>query len=116
MTQPTLFDPEPLSPSLPDATPPRSRMARASDPQTSHDAAAQHVASGANAAQRMACLRVMNRTWMTSDEVAELAGIERHAAARRLPELARVGLVERGPAKVSTVGGRRGVTWRKVKP
>jgi hypothetical protein len=111
MTQRSLFtDDAPAG--LPDAAPVR-RMARATDPATSHAAAAQHVASGANAAQRAACLAVMGGAWMTSDEIAEAAGIERHAAARRLPELARDGLVERGPAKLSTVGGRKGVTWRK---
>ncbi len=86
-------------------------MARRTDPETSHAAAAGHVASGANAAQRAACLRVMSHVGMTSDEIAAAAGIERHASARRLPELERAGLVSRGPARLSRVGGRSGVTW-----
>lgn len=93
------------------------RMARRTDPETSHAAAAEHVASGANAAQRAACLRVMSPdVGMTSDEIAAAAGIERHASARRLPELERDGLVVRGPARLSQVGGRVGVTWLRHEP
>lgn len=87
-------------------------MSRATDPDTSHEAAAGHVASGANELQRAAVLAALvERPGMTSDEVAWAARMGRHAAARRLPELERAGLVVRGAARVSAVGGRRGLTW-----
>jgi predicted ArsR family transcriptional regulator len=102
---------------MPQEVAPLRRMARASDPESSHAAAAEHLASGANAAQRAACLAVMRTdSGLTSDEIAEAAGLERHAAARRLPELERDGLVRRGPIRLSMVGGRSGVTWTLVEP
>lgn len=87
-------------------------MYGAGDPDTSREAAAGNLASGANDAQRAAVLAALKKTpGMTSDEIAVAAGIDRHAAGRRCPELERAGLIRRGEPRVSTVGGKRGVTW-----
>lgn len=104
MTERTLFDgPEPRE------------LARRSDPGTSHEAAAEHVASGNNAAQRLAVLQwVRFAPGRTSDELAHLMGVSRHVTGRRLPDLERQGLVRRGEPRVSKVGGRRGLTWWPV--
>ena len=48
---------------------------------------------------------------LTSDELAEAVGMQRHQPARRLPELERMGLVRKGEARPSRLSGRRGVTW-----
>lgn len=100
MDGPTLFDGWP------------GGMARATDPDTSHDAAREHVASGRNTAQRAAVLAAVRASpGLTSDELAAWMGISRFIPARRLPELERAGLLRRGPARLSRVGGRRGITW-----
>jgi hypothetical protein len=60
------------------------------------------------------------RAWpgLTSAELAPLAGLERHEAARRLPEVEARGWIRRGEMKMQVVegGGRRavGVTWWPV--
>lgn len=91
------------------------KMHRATDPDTSRAAASAHLASGANDAQRLAVLEVViSEPGLTSDEIAALAKIDRHAAGRRCPELERAGKIRRGEARVSSVGGRRGVTWWPV--
>lgn len=112
MTQPSLFDLDPAPAGLPDAGAPR-RMARRSDPETSHDAAVQAVASGTVARDRDKILNAMRgQAWLTSEEIARLAGIDRVAAARRMKELEADRLIVRGPARKSTASGRAGVTWR----
>ena len=108
---PTLFDGLTVGDVLDQA----KRMARRTDPVTSHLAAAGNLLSGANASQRAACLAAMeDGVGMTSDEIAAAAGVTPHVSGRRLPELERAGLVVRGPARVSKVGGRLGTTWVKV--
>jgi len=48
---------------------------------------------------------------MTSAEIAREFGIERHAAARRLPDAENDGTVKHGPVRVCTVTGRPSITW-----
>jgi DNA-binding MarR family transcriptional regulator len=103
MTQLSLFDDDPPA------------LARSSDPHTSHSAAAEVTASGAAARQRQRVLAVLAaHPGLCSDEIAEVAGMERHQPARRTSELERMGLIRRGPARVSRVGRRAGVTWFRV--
>ena len=86
--------------------------ARRTDPDTAHLAAAGVAASGAAARQRDACLRVVRAApGLTAAEVAERAGMERHAPSRRLPELRELGLVRNGEDRVCHVTRRLSMTW-----
>jgi CRP-like cAMP-binding protein len=92
-------------------------MARATDPITSHQAAAQAEASGSAGCQRHKCLlAVRERPGMTSAEVAIVAGVQRHTAARRLPELRGNGLVRNGEKRDCQVCGTASMTWWAVTP
>lgn len=86
-------------------------LSRATDPATSREAAA--GASERARCDRERCLEVVRRRpGLTSAEIAVEAGLSRHAAARRLPELRDVTAeVENGPAKKCSVTGRAGITW-----
>jgi uncharacterized OsmC-like protein len=48
---------------------------------------------------------------MTSAEVAQKAGIDRHEAARRLPELRDDWLAANGPKKRCSVRNTMAITW-----
>jgi len=81
------------------------------DPRTSEEAAFRAERSFAKT-QRKLCLEEVRRyQGQTSAEIARNAHLERHAAARRLPELAEAGSVKRGPARVCKVQGTKCVTW-----
>lgn len=85
---------------------------RRSDPPTSRQAADGVERSGRAAQQREAVLsRIRGRHGQTSAEVAAALGMERHAPARRLPELREAGLVRMGVPRVCEVTGRQCVTW-----
>ena len=102
MTQPTLF-PDPHA------------AARASDPPTSHQAADKVEASYVAQTHRAFCLACVElHPGCTSAECAQLSGLNRHEAARRLPELRHAGLVENAPARTCHVTGNRSITWRPV--
>ena len=84
---------------------------RRSDPDTSRGAAEEVEASGVAGAQRLACLRVVQQhPGLTAAEIAEKAGLERHAASRRLPEL-RPKWVKNGEPRTCSVQGTRAMTW-----
>lgn len=92
------------------------------DPDTSRQAAKFVVDSGTVAGQEAIMLRlVKDNPGKTSDELGELAfkqtGNHKHdrfMAARRLAGLKNRGLVRQGDARISNVGGRRGVTWYAI--
>lgn len=91
--------------------------ARASDPVSSHEAAARASASGTAAEQRQALLQAIRENpGRTSAELGQITGIERHRAARRLPDMRdRLGLVRNGPERKCTVTGAKGsLTWLLV--
>lgn len=112
MTQPALFGDEPDPARMPDHFRDTRRMSRRSDPVTSHDAAAAVVASGTRDSHYGLILAALAaEPGMTSDEIARRAGLDRHAAARRLPELADFGRVRRGAVRRSRLTGKGGVTW-----
>ena len=70
--------------------------ARRTDGGGSHAAADRIERTGKAAAQKAAVLRALaEHPGTTTGELAELAGIERHAVARRMPELVAQGYVER---------------------
>lgn len=71
-------------------------LARRTDPPSSHRAAEAITRSGQRAAQKLAVLQALQRfDGSTSRELSELAGLDRYAVARRLPELERDGRVKR---------------------
>lgn len=97
---------------------PRSRL---TDPDTSHEAAAEIAKSGAGDAQRDLCVKAVT-LWpgRTTAELAELmvkAGWPvvpaacRWMVARRCPEARRLGLVESGSPRKCTATGKRAMTW-----
>lgn len=88
-----------------------SPRARRDDPVTSHEAA-ERVPEFENAhyAKILSCLRAFGCA-VTYEEIADRTGLEKHAVARRLPELAKLGRVE--PVGIATLSsGRAGRTWR----
>lgn len=91
--------------------------ARASDPQTSHDAAAKVKESGALAAQREQCLAAVRAfPGLTAAELAVAMRCERHVPSRRLPELRRVGLVSSPLERIRVCRntGNKSLTWWPV--
>jgi predicted ArsR family transcriptional regulator len=89
-------------------------LARRTDPESSHIAARRMVESGAQGDQQQITL-VLVRKYpnRTSDELAALGSLDRYQLARRLPELERSGLVERGAMRKSDTTGRPACTWHE---
>lgn len=91
--------------------------ARSTDPSTSHEAANYIAATGIQGDQQAAAASTVRRLpGLTSLELAKETGICRYVLARRLPELAEVGSVWRGPKKPCPVSGRSACTWWPVPP
>lgn len=90
--------------------------ARTADPSSSHEAAAHIVSSGLQTQQHsVAASAVRKHPGLTSLELARATGLDRFMLARRLPELARNGLIVRGAVrKCSASNGRNGCTWFPV--
>lgn len=86
---------------------------RTGDPVSSYLAGEEVHAGGLAERQSAAILSLVTRNpCLTSRELAGLAeGIDRHAIARRLPELERAGLVVRAGFRRCRAGGRLSVTW-----
>lgn len=89
--------------------------ARRSDPATSHIAAERMRESGALGKQTAAVLEAVRR-WpgSTAVEIAQRAEIDRHAVSRRLPELAKLVQIRRGPPRACSVNGNPQTTWFPV--
>jgi hypothetical protein len=86
--------------------------ARRSDPESSHAAAAEITKSGARAhQQQLAAAAVRQFPGHTSMELAELAGMDRYALARRLPECETAGTVKRGAVTTCTITKRKALVW-----
>jgi hypothetical protein len=86
--------------------------ARATDPLTSFQAAGAVERTGRAASDRAKCMEVVRKhPGLTSGEIAELAGLERHASARRLPELRSAGMVRNGDARKCRLTGNQSLTW-----
>jgi response regulator of citrate/malate metabolism len=95
--------------------PPRpAPLAASADPISSHLAAAEVTASGRRDSQKREILEALRAESapVTSMELARAAGIDRYTVARRLPDLERDRLVERGQLRDCRVSGRPCVTWR----
>jgi hypothetical protein len=86
--------------------------ARKTDPEPSHEAARELVASGGlNRQQAVVLELVRRRPGLTSHELADGNATLRYMLARRRPELARRWLVVRGPARPCRVTGRQASIW-----
>ncbi len=89
--------------------------ARSTDPSTSHEAANYIVATGVQGDQQAAAASAVRRfPGLTSLELANETGICRYVLARRLPELAEIGSVWRGPKRECKVSERSACTWWPV--
>lgn len=89
-------------------------QARASDPATSHEAARNVEASGACDERRRIIFAAVTKSEgneRTYAELAEQTGIESHETMRRLNDLVKAGLVQKGVARVCRVNGTRCSTW-----
>jgi hypothetical protein len=88
--------------------------ARRRDPQTSHQAAEGIRRSGELGKQQRAVLEAVRaHPGKTAVELAHLAGLDRYAVSRRLPELQPVH-VRRGPPRDCTINRRPQSTWYVV--
>lgn len=86
--------------------------ARRTDPLPSHLAAAEITANGVRGNQQRQVLAAV-RAWpgRTSRELAQLMCGDRHAVARRLPELESEGKVHKDIERTCTIGHRLASTW-----
>lgn len=90
-------------------------IARRSDPESSHRAAAEITDSGARAHQQaQAIAAVRAYPGLTSQELSELTGLERYMLARRLPEAVTAGAIRKGEQRTCSVTGRLALTWWPV--
>ena len=88
-------------------------LARRSDPETSHQAAAK-VMTEAIAAIILAILRHA-KGGLTATEISELTGIERDTVSPRLPELVRAKLIRDSGRKRKPSGrNRKQIVWEAV--
>lgn len=93
--------------------PPAQPAARARDPETSKIAAASmRQGAAAQRAKVLAALTYLRQATYT--EIAVTAGLERHAVARRLPELRALGKVRRLTATRPTPSHRPAHLWEAV--
>lgn len=89
------------------------RMARRTDAVSSHEAAADNVASGRHGQQCQLVLSCLAKCdGSTSAELAARFGLDRVMVARRLPDLERQGLVVRCGVRPCVATGRSGIEWR----
>lgn len=90
--------------------------ARATDPATSFKAAEKVTKSGVAQTNRAKCLEAVKKNpGSTSGEVAKAAGLERHEAARRLPELRdKLGMVKNAGQRRCSVTGNQSLQWWAV--
>jgi hypothetical protein len=96
---------------VPDSPP--MRLARASDPVSSQLAAEEVTASGHRDSQKREILAALRSEPepVSSMELSRATGLDRYVVARRLPDLERDGMVERGPLRTCRISNRAAVTW-----
>ena len=91
--------------------------ARRTDPSTSHDAARKVERSGKARDNQTKCFEaLLKQDGMTSAEVAVMADLERHEAARRLPELRDANQVKNGDKRRCSITNNMALTWWVVTP
>ena len=90
----------------------RTQAARNTDPATSHEAADFIVRDGSRARQQNRTVEIVrNCPGHTSNELADLCGLDRYMLARRLPECESAGAVHKGASRLCSISGRKAVTW-----
>lgn len=94
-----------------------THLCRRNDPDTSYAAAVSCTASGRRKTQRELLFAALQRyPGHTSAELARICGIDRYAAARRLPDLRHDGFAENGDERICTVQGTLAITWYPAPP
>lgn len=94
-----------------------SHLARSNDPNSSHAAAADLIATGKLLDQQTrAAAAVKRHPGQSSLHLSTLTGLDRHMLGRRLPELAREGRIWRGPNAPCATTGKPACTWWPVAP
>lgn len=92
-------------------------IARATDPESSHRAAAEITASGRRQQQIAMVINMVRKfPGMTSMELAGMTGEDRYVIARRLPEAVTAGAVVKGIQRPCSVTGKLALTWYVVDP
>lgn len=89
-------------------------VAHRADPVTSYLAGERFHRTKLKGQMKLVLMGVQRWPGRTSAELGKLIGIDRHAAARRLPGLQRRGLVRKGPARFCTACRSTCVTWFPV--
>lgn len=86
-------------------------LARSSDPDTSHQAAARvHEFGDKHHGIIAVCLRQHGS--LTADQIAALTRLDKYQVCRRLPEMERAGMVEPTGETRTTTSGRQARCWR----
>lgn len=106
--QATLFDLESDAPVLPKAEP--RKMARKTDPQTSHDAA-EELAPKLAGVQIAVLAAIQDWPNKTSRELAEKLGWETGAVNKRTSELEAAGCIKRHEERRCSISGKKAATW-----
>jgi len=88
------------------------KRARSLDPATSHAAADQVDFAGQHFDKIVDCLQRFGA--QGKDSIAELTGLDGHQVGKRLPELAKIGLVELTGRVTKSKSGRAEREWRFV--
>lgn len=91
-------------------------LARNTDPESSYLAARELEETGKHANQKAMVYRALCKCPVpaTSAEIAQRFRMNRYMVARRLPELLKSGLAEKGGKRRCRLTGRIGVVWRAV--
>ena len=96
---------------------PRSLASQLSDPAMSLLAEEQANRSGLRDSQARAVFAELRRgEGRTSAELARAMDLDRHAVARRLPDLEKLGLVRKGESKQCRVARKNAITWWLATP
>ena len=91
-------------------------LSRVTDPISSKEAGDEAVAVGVAKQHRNRILAVMGTEPLTNCQHAKLSGLGQYQTTRRMTELARLGLVERGPFVTCPILGRKAGTWKIYHP
>jgi hypothetical protein len=90
-------------------------IARNTDPESSHLAAAEITGSGKRRAQQDQTIAAVRKyPGRTSQELANLTGLDRYMLARRLPECVTAGAIKKGALIECTVTRKKAIAWWPV--